>query len=414
MSLNLKMNASQTQVFKIGQLIEVLQMTTGELDELLAETARLNPLVVLHPRKTGGVSATDVLEMTAVEEASSLYDHVFRELAGLIMQGGQLARLVIALIEELDRSGWLGRAVPEIAASLGIKSEVVEIALKLVQKRVEPAGLFARNLEECLRLQLEDQNAMSETMGRVLAHLGVLEKGSPACLSKATGLAQSEVARCLSAIRRLNPKPGSNFLTDIALVREPDVKITPSATGWEIEFCSAQQSNLTILPMPKGKETSEMRDALTQARALKRALELRQSALKQVVRVLVDRQNGYFHDGPEALEPMTMSGIAQITGFHLSTVSRVLNGLLIEGPHGVIAARVLCAGAASAKMDHSRPKVQARIRAMLAAEDSAHPLSDRALTARLQAENIFVSRRIVSRYRQQIGLSPAAKRRLYA
>lgn len=414
MTLAIRMRARQTQVFKIGQVIEVLNMSSAELDDYIAQTARDNPMIVLRPRSAGGVSATDVLEMTAVEEASSLYDHVFRELAGLILQGGQLEKLVIALIEELDPSGWLGRSVAQIAETLDMRAEVVETALKIIQKRVEPAGLFARTLEECLRLQLEDQDAMTETMGRVLAHLGAFEKGGPTCLAKATGLEMEEVMSCLSVIRRLNPKPGAVFMTDATLLREPDVRVTLSATGWEIEFLSARASEVSILPMPKAGQTPALREALARARALKQALELRQSAVKQVVRVLVDRQSAYFHTGAEALEPMTMSEIAQIAGYHASTVSRVLNGLLIEGPHGVIAARVLCAGAASVGMTHSKAKVQARIRALLATEDSAHPLSDRRLTALLQVEGITVSRRIVSKYRQEIGLASAAKRRLYA
>ena len=125
MSLAILMRARQTQVFKIGQVIEVLNMSSAELDDHIAQTARDNPMIVLRPRRAGGVSATDVLEMTAVEEASSLYDHVFRELAGLILQGGQLEKLVIALIEELDPSGWLGRSVAQIAETLGLRAEVI-------------------------------------------------------------------------------------------------------------------------------------------------------------------------------------------------------------------------------------------------------------------------------------------------
>uniref|UniRef100_UPI002B26D6AC RNA polymerase factor sigma-54 n=1 Tax=Leisingera sp. TaxID=1879318 RepID=UPI002B26D6AC len=412
MGLGFHLRASQAQVFKLGQVVGVLQMSSGDLEEHLAETAQENPMLILRPRLGTGSSATDVLEMTSVEEASSLYDHVFRELAGLMAQGGMLEKLVTLLIEELEPSGWLGCPLDEIAGALGITGEVAERALRLIQKRIEPTGLFARNLEECLRLQLEDQEAMTGSMCLVLDHLGVLESGGTGELVKKTGLDETEVAHCLAMIRGLNPKPGSAFVFDPTLLREPDVTVTSAGDGWEIEFRSALQPDVTISPVPRGAQNPAMQEALAKARALKQALELRRSALKQVVGVLVQRQDAFFRTGPEALHPMTMSEISRETGFHLSTVSRVLNGLLIEGPNGIIAARALCAGACSIQNGHSKPKVQARIRSLLAAEDPRKPFSDRQLTVMLEAEGIGVSRRVVAKYRQENGLAPAAKRRL--
>ena len=399
----LHLRARQSQVFRLGQVVRLLQMSAAELDAHLAEAARDNPMLVLRPRPLAP-GATDVLEMAAVAEANSLYDHVFRELAGLIGQGGLMARVITALIAELEPSGWLGRGGDEIAEGLGLGQDLIAAALRLVQKRVEPAGLFARDLQECLRLQLEERDRMSAAMRLVLSHLPVLETGGPAGLVAATGLAAETVQACLAELRQLDPKPGSGFSSDPTLMREPDVRLTPAGDGWEIEFLSSLQEDVAISGVPRGTG-AETRAALARARALKQALEIRRSAA---------RQGAFFRDGPAALAPMTMSEIAAETGFHLSTVSRVLNGLLIEGPNGISAARTLFGGAASAAATQSKPAVQARLRVLLAGEDPRQPLSDRRLTALLEGEGIAISRRVVANYRQEIGVPAAAKRRLRA
>ncbi|MDK3075017.1 helix-turn-helix domain-containing protein [Sedimentitalea sp. JM2-8] len=414
MVLGTYLRAKHSQVFRLGQVVNLLQMSSAELDEHLSEQANDNPMLVLRQRRAVGTSTTDVLEMTAVEQATGLYDHVFRELTGLIGQGGLMEKVIMALIGELEPSGWLGRGPDAIADSLGLSVTLVETALQVVQKRVDPAGLFARGLQECLQLQLEDRDAMTGEMALVLDHLQVLESGGPAALVRATGVTYDTVQECLAVLRRLDPKPGSAFASDPTLTREPDVRITLSDNGCEIEFLSTRQDIIEIPRIPRGGRSHETTEAMAKARSLKHAFEIRQSALKQVVGAIVKRQGAYFRFGDRALAPMTLSEIAQETGFHLSTVSRVLNGLLIEGPNGIVLTRNLFTGTASAQATQSKRQVQARIRTLLAKEDPKTPLSDRRLTAILQSEGIAVSRRVVSNYRQEIGIYAAAKRRLRA
>lgn len=414
MPLGLHLHAKQKQAFRLGQVVGMLQMTTAELDEHLAQAAQDNPLLIVRRRPIGHWGATDVLETTAITDTNSLYEHVHGELAGLIAQGGKMRALICALIEELEPSGWLACSTSEIAKLLGLKDEIVEVGLRVVQKRVTPAGLFARDLKECLRLQLEDRGALTDDMDRVVAHLHMLETANPVGLAQAAGLEPSVVDACLAVIRRLNPKPGGDFVTDPTLMREPDVIVAPSHNGWGIEFRSSTRTDLEIAKLPRGRLSPETREALANARTLKRALEMRRSALEQVVTKLVEHQGQFFHRGPEALRPMTMSEIARETGFHLSTVSRVMAGLLIEGPNGVVDARTLVAGTASVAVGQSTPRVQARMRALLSAEHPQNPLTDQRLTELLHQEGILVSRRVVSKYRRNLGLSTAACRRLKA
>ena len=151
MSFRTQLRTRQAQVFRFGHLVSVLQMSAAELDEHLAETAQDNPFLVLRSRRSGGrslVSTTEILETVASDQATSLQDHVLRQLAGPISRGGELARIIIALVEELEPSGWLGRPLAQLAAQLGLAETVIEAALSFVQRQIEPAGLFARDLSE--------------------------------------------------------------------------------------------------------------------------------------------------------------------------------------------------------------------------------------------------------------------------
>lgn len=417
MTLRANFRTSQAQVFKLGNVISVLQMSVTELDDHIAETAQQNPFLQVRQRRSsahGTASTTDVLETTAADDASNLYDHVLRQLAGPVARGGVLARIIIALVEDLEPTGWLGRGPDLIARDLGIPESVLNAALAFVQQRVEPAGLFARNLTECLRLQLVDRDLWSGPMERVLDKLDTFENAGLDGLIAGTGLAHAQVETCLDAIRRLDPKPGARFQFDHTLMRDPDVTVERAGDGWEIRLKYDPGSDLVLRGPQSCAASSDMRAALASAKSLKQALEMRRSALERIMRFIVSWQEAFLLEGPEKLKPLTMSQIAQATGFHLSTVSRVLNGLLVQCPNGIIAARDLCPKRCTidAKNGSAKPRVISRIRALLQAEDRAAPLSDPRLADLLRQEGLQVSRRVVTKYRQEIGLSSAACRRI--
>ena len=415
MTFRTQLRTSQAQVFRLGHLISVLQMSAEELDGHLAETAQENPCLLVRPRSSarpGTISTTDILETTAADEATSLPEHVLKQLAGPLSRGGDLARVIIALIEELEPSGWLGRPLDQLAAQLGLGEVAVEAALSFVQRRVEPAGLFARDLRECLRLQLEDREELSDQMQRVLDHLPALERGGLNALVRATGLPPDEVQDCLATIRSLDPKPGARLQSDPTLSRTPDVTVTRTEAGWSIRLNSSLDCDLASFDQQGRSANHEFQAALSQARNLKQALTMRLSAMEQIMNAMVRLQEGFFLEGREALKPLTMSEIAEATGFHLSTVSRVLDGLLIEWRGGVIAARELCPRAAmTCQNGPAKPKVVSRIQALLRDEDPSAPLSDRRLSELLVREGIPVSRRVVTKYRQELGAAPASIRR---
>lgn len=416
MPMTLGLATTQKQSFVLQQSITMLRMSTPELSDFLAGTAQENPLLLVEcPRRRLFIrnSTTDALESLAGEQAPSLYAHVTADLGNLLAKGGLLAQIVGALIEELEPTGWIGAPLAEIAGKLGIAETHVASVLTVVQKRVDPAGLFARNLRECLQLQLEADGKTSPEMLAVLNQLGVLEQRGIAALAREAGIEREAAQDCIAILRRLDPKPGARFTDDPALGREPDAKVMRGPHGWEVVFNTAAQPVVTIAPLPRGaRQSADIARMLKQAQGIRQAVALRWSATQKVVAELVRRQQDYFDRGPEALRPLGMDTLAAAIGFHASTISRVLNGYLIEGPRGVTAARDLCPQAASTRQGaHSKAQVMARLRAILAAEDKRNPIRDARLKELLLSEGIAISRRMAAKYRHVCGFAPAALRR---
>ena len=415
MTLALKHVTRQTQTYMLHQSMALLRLTAVEMTELLLEAADVNPhLLVRRPRRWAhkGVGSTDMLEATTAEGPRSLITHVQMELADLLSRGGLMARVIICLMEELEPSGWIGADLEQIASGLGIRETLVEATLKLVQKSVTPIGLFARNLRECLRLQLLDRGEISVEMDAGLAHLDLLQDEGVNELAQAAGIDPDIVTDCLVEIRSLDPKPGACFEIDPVVCREPDARVTCENGSWVVRFNRETEPKVEIAPIPRSGDNSALSRNLKEARSLKFALDLRQSATRQVVKALIARQTGYLDKGDAELRPLTQAELAEATGFHTSTVSRVLNGYLIETPQGVVPARTLCPGSVSRLGSaHCKAQVMARIRAHVQAEDAARPWSDGDLAQRLRLEGIAVSRRVAAKYRQEIGLPRAALRR---
>lgn len=417
MTPTLNLQTVQRQTFVLQQSMTLLRMSSQELTEHLLAAARDNPLLIVRPPRRRWLqnSATDTIEAMAAEAQPGLHAHVLPQLASLLDQGGRLHVVVMALIEELEPSGWLATPPDRIASRLNLPAEHLLAVLRVVQGRVEPTGLFACDLADCLRLQLEERGNTDPAMCAVLDHLPALKNGGVTALAAAAGVGVEKVCACLSILRGLDPKPGARFAQDPTLTRAPDARVVQRGEDWRVEFDRLAQPRVGIAALPRGHRDEAMSEALKQAHGLKHAIDLRQSATRKVITELVARQQAYFCRGPVGLVPLAMAELAEHTGFHASTVSRVLSGYLLEGPQGMIAARDLCSAPAGKGGEApARASVIARIRGILAAENPARPVSDRLLADMLEAQGIAVSRRLVTKYRQQSGFASAPERRMFA
>ena len=392
--------------------IRLLRADASGLTRYLEEQAAENPAIRLEtvapkpgewlPRWQGVWSGDDGATERLSSAAPSLVAHVMQEIARLDLPPAD-QRIALALVEALEPSGWLGQPLSAIAAGLKAPVPAVEAVLDRVQ-RIDPPGLFARNLRECLFLQAREEGFADGVLTVVLAHLDLLAKGDVARLCRLGGLTEAQVMDCFRRIRGLDPKPGARFSLHAAPVREPDLLVRQGEAGWEVAL---NRSSLPSITVAVGRGPGR-----AAARGVLRLVESRNATLLRVGQEVLRRQIAALDRGLVALAPMTMADVARALDLHESTVSRIVAGVALDTPRGTWWLRSLFGGARGADAAGlSVAALRARLAEAVAAEDPEHPLSDGDLTDLLAAEGADVARRTVADYRKALGIPPAHRRR---
>ena len=400
--------------------ISVLRSDAEGLTRYLEEQAADNPHLRLQavlapagdwlPRWTGVFAAAGGSGNAAdLPEASpSLMAHVLAAIAALHLQPRE-GRIALALAEALEPSGWISASAGGIAAELGVTEAEVEAVLIRLQG-IEPAGLFARNLAECLRLQAIEAGVLDKEMAAVLAHLDLLATGDLARLAKACHIPEAAVLQCFRLIRAMNPKPGAEFASiSAAQMREPDLVVKQTAAGWSIAL---NRSALPTLRVEKSQQGSA--EGLSQAKALERMVAARNATLLLVGREILLRQQEAIRLGPIGLAPMSMADLAEALGFHESTISRVVAGASLDSPRGTWWLRAMFSPALGGNGQPliSGAAMRGRLARLVAAENPGRPLSDEALAMALALDTgVRIARRTVAKYREAEGIPVAARRK---
>lgn len=348
--------------------------------------------------------------------APSLIAHVLAAISAMNLPPAARA-IALALTEALEPSGWLGRDLSAIAAETGAPPETVESVLMQLQA-IDPPGLFARGLAECLRLQAREAGVLDDGMAVMLDNLHHLASGDLARLARLAGLSEADMQARFRLIRAMNPKPGTAFqsgpglFTDGAAGREPDLLARPLKGGrWQISLNRSALPDVEVVPAQKGQPTSEQ---VTAARQIAHMVKARNATLLRVAREIAGRQSAALARGRGALQPMTMAEVAGDLGLHPGTISRVVAGATLDTPHGLWALRGLFSGA---RGPAEAPKVAAaalrhRLAALVAGENPDYPLSDQELAVQLAAASgVQLARRTIAKYREDQGIPPAHRRR---
>ena len=395
--------------------IRILRADAQGLSRYLEEQAAENPQLVLGrqtpgewlprwrdamTRSFGGGGGGG--EQPEVEAAGpSLVAHA-SDAIGTLRLGPRDARIAEALVEALEPSGWLGRTLPQIAARAGATVPEVETVLHRVQTHIEPTGLFARTLAECLRLQAAEAEELDAGLEAVLARLDLVAAGDLARVAREARLTEAEVRGKLAVIRGFDPKPGAQFQACAAPVREPDLMARKGDAGWEISLNRSALPSMSLADA-KGKGRAE-------ARALIRLVEGRNATLLTVGREILMRQAAALEEGTCALVPMTMAEVAEALGLHQSTISRIVAGTAVDTPMGTWWLRALFTQSVTPN-GLSAAALRDRLAQLVAEEPDTAPLTDDALAAALSAGGNPVARRTVAKYRGILGLPPAHRRK---
>jgi RNA polymerase sigma-54 factor len=350
--------------------------------------------------------------------ATSLSEHLEAQLE-LATVDPKLRMIGEHLIHNLDEAGYFTEDLVEFSARLRVASEEAEAALRLIQS-FEPSGVGARDLAECLGIQLRERDRLDPAMQTFLAHLHLVARQDFAGLRKVCGVDQEDLADMLAELRRLEPKPGLAFTPAAIDVLVPDVLVRSASDGsLNVELNPETLPRILLnrtyyaevaKVVRKDEDKSFLSDCLQTASWLTRSLDQRAKTILRVAAEIVRQQEQFFKEGVAALRPMTLRSVAEAIGMHESTISRVAANKAIGTGHGTHPMKFFFS-AATGEGEHSAKAVRHRIRQVIEAESPADVLSDETIAQKLKADGIQVARRTVAKYREALRIPSSADRR---
>ena len=334
------------------------------------------------------------------------------------------ARLIgHALIDLIDEAGYFTGCVADIAARLGTSAGQVEAVLTTIQS-FEPTGVGARNLAECLALQLCENDRYDPAMQALIAHLDLLAKRDYAALRRLCGVDDDDLTDMVAEIRRLDPKPGRQFGGQPVQTVVPDVYVWNSADGgWSIELNTDVMPRVLVNQTYHAKvcrnrgndaDRSFVAGCLQNANWLTKSLEQRARTILKVSSEIVRQQDAFFARGVEHLRPLNLKAIADAIGMHESTVSRVTSNKYMATPRGLFELKYFFTASIASTVggdSHSAEAVRFRIKQMIDGESPGDILSDDAIVVKLKAADIVIARRTVAKYRESLRIPSSVDRR---
>ncbi len=388
---------------------------TGQLD--LAQSTRL--------RDAGGEAFDDMAGGLAMPQPS-LYAHVTARIEAIFADPSD-RMIALALADALEPSGWLGRDLNEIAQSLRADPAAVEAVLLRLQREIEPAGLFARTLAECLRLQSVDRGMESDAFCALLDNLALLAAGNMKMLARLCGVDGEGLKALLRQLRSLDPKPGARFDAAPESISPPDLVVRATPAGWVVDLNRSTLPSVRvdralaerILKSPSGVKTAAdarafARDRIAEAGWLRRAIAQRNATTLKIGVEIVRQQQAFLEKGHAFLRPLVLRDVAEAVGVHESTVSRVTSGLMMATPVGTFRLKAFFSvglGSTGEEGSESAAAVKFRIRKLIESEPADAPYSDDALVRMIAADGIRLARRTAAKYREMLDIPSSFERR---
>lgn len=462
-SLQLRIGTQLTMTPQLQQAIALLQLSTLELRQEIQQALCDNPLLeeeeefgeqaVTPPAEddwpvdipaepttdsdwsdtypdTGTGTSQQAPDFERDSAERSLHGHLRWQLAMLDLSTEE--RLIAeTLIDAVDLNGYVSVDLKELADGLRrqelprVRHTDIEATLRRLQQ-FEPTGIFARDLRECLLLQLAGLPASSPLLPiakrLVRQFLEALGKNDRRLLKRRLGIDDPQLDATIAMIRSLDPRPGSTFGAVPSGSVIPDLVVRRHGQQWRLNLNPDAIPRLRIQPeyarlikrADKSRDNTFLKDSLQEARWLIKSLGSRNDTLLRVGEAIISRQTGFLEAGDEAMKPLVLADVAKAVGMHESTVSRVTTNKFIHTPGGVYELKHFFSSqvaGVSEGQPHSSTAIRARIRKHVEQEPASRPLSDSRLVSLLHEEGIQVARRTVAKYREHLGIPPSSERR---
>jgi RNA polymerase sigma-54 factor len=361
------------------------------------------------------------LDQTLSREVS-LRDHLLAQLNVEIVD--PVDRIIAThLIDMLDESGYLTGEPAQVAETLHCDVARVETTLDKLQ-RLDPPGVFARSLKECLALQLRERNRLDPAMQALLDHLDLLARRDIPALSRLCGVGAEDIAEMVTEIKALDPKPGLAFDPTVAHPVVPDVLMRPASGGeWIVELNQDTLPRVLVNTRYYARVSKEARnknekefivERFNAANWLVKSLHQRAQTILKVATEIVRQQDAFFRSGVQHLRPLVLRDIATAISMHESTVSRVTTNKYLAAPHGVYELKYFFTSAianAEGGEAHSAEAVRARIKTLIDGEPAEDVLSDDKLVELLRKDGVDIARRTVAKYREALRIPSSVQRR---
>ncbi|MDE1938083.1 MAG: RNA polymerase factor sigma-54 [Alphaproteobacteria bacterium] len=363
----------------------------------------------------------DLLEST-VADGGSLKDYLLGQLA-IAALDTEKRLICVSLIDAIDEAGYLRADLEEVAQRLGAEIRTVEETVKVLQG-FDPIGIGARDLAECLALQLKDKDRLDPAMQAMLAHLDLVARRDHAQLAQLCGVDAADITDMIAEIRDLSPKPGLSFDNEPVQPVVPDVIVREGSDGgWHVELNADTLPRLLVNARYYAKVSSHARDkdsknylteCLNNANWLVKSLDQRARTILKVASEIVRQQDGFLAYGVRHLRPLNLRTIADAISMHESTVSRVTSNKYISTPRGLFELKYFFTASIQSVNGaecHSAEAVRDRIREMIEREGTDEVLSDDRIVALLTADGVNIARRTVAKYREAMRIPSSVERR---
>lgn len=466
MRLGFNLNIEQIQKLvmtpELKQAIQILQFNSYELNQFIGDQLLTNPVLDLDPSRNSELNKKQNSEKdkkTQKEEVDwkeyfkeyddisykqinyhkdkdevsfeqflsadiTLTEHLLFQLQFAILNN-RYKHIARYIIESLNVNGYLTTSISEIAKYFHVSESTVENILAIIQT-FDPPGVAARNLRECLLIQVKQKGIQDRKIITVISeHLDDVAENRLANISKELNISTKEVQEITDFIKKLEPKPGRVFSSgDEIKYITPDVTVEKIDGEYMILVNDTTAPRLSISSYYRSMLIHEDKDSntskfltgkLNSAMWLIKSIEQRRQTIYNVVKAIVDYQIEFFEHGKKHLKPLTLKQIADELGIHESTVSRAVNGKYMQTPRGVFEIKFFFTSGVSNQQGEgiASESIKSMIKEMVDHEDPRKPLSDQAISDQLKAKGINISRRTVAKYRDEMKILSSSKRKRF-
>lgn len=361
-----------------------------------------------------------VVEQTLSEKIS--LKGILKNQAELEFKSQTEKKISELLIDYIEPSGWITISIDELADFSGFDKTLIEKVL-LKMQNFEPNGVFARNLKECLIIQLKNEDKLNNSKKKLIENLELLGEGNLKELQKITNLREEELKENIKSIRLLNPKPGTKYSDENSIIFNPDVIVAKNNENWEVELNNSTLPKVTVneeyVNEIEGLNCSEsdkkyITENLNSAKWLIKAIQQRNMTTLKISAEIVNQQKLFFEKGKKYLKPMILKDVAKKINMHESTVSRVTSEKLMLTPRGIFEMKIFFSASIGGTNDgdsFSAASVRESLKKLISNEPMNNPFSDEILVNKLHSQGISLARRTVAKYRELLNIPSSSIRR---